>query len=100
MIPAHGSFRGSRGACFAQVLMKNLPATTGLSQTCKAMSSMSISYDQNKEVLHQQPKSTYRHGEFHNDIGLILPAAFIITISHLTNSAKNLKTAVLLQSFA
>ncbi|XP_065815032.1 adenosine deaminase domain-containing protein 1 [Labrus bergylta] len=33
MFPAGGSFRGSRGACLAHILMKNLPASPGLTKS-------------------------------------------------------------------
>ncbi|XP_026213865.1 adenosine deaminase domain-containing protein 1 [Anabas testudineus] len=62
MIPVGGSFRGSRGAGFAQILMKNGPATPGLTESYEPQSTLSVSTDYIKEALVQQVKSTYNPG--------------------------------------
>lgn len=65
MFPAGGSFRGSRGACFAQILMKN----SGLTESYEHPST---SRGRSKDVFDQQVKSTFRRGEFQNVICLNL----------------------------
>lgn len=70
MITAGGSFRGSRGACFAQILMKNLPATPGVAESYEPQSTPSISNSPSKQALDQQVKRTYRPGEFQNVVCL------------------------------
>ncbi|XP_034546854.1 adenosine deaminase domain-containing protein 1 [Notolabrus celidotus] len=58
MFPTCGSPRGSRGASFAQILMKNLPATSGLATYEPLPASNSPSQDVNK----QQVTKTFTSG--------------------------------------
>ncbi|XP_071314295.1 adenosine deaminase domain-containing protein 1 isoform X1 [Trachinotus anak] len=62
MFPAGGSFRGSRGACFAQILMKNLPVTScaGLTERYEPLSTPSTLNEPSKDVFHQQGKNTVK----------------------------------------
>ncbi|KAF3694203.1 Adenosine deaminase domain-containing protein 1 Testis nuclear RNA-binding protein [Channa argus] len=57
MIASGGSFPRSRGSSFAQILMKNLPATPGLTQSYESQSTLPIPKGPRKDVLHQQVKS-------------------------------------------
>ncbi|XP_067456068.1 adenosine deaminase domain-containing protein 1 isoform X2 [Thunnus thynnus] len=60
MLPSGVSFRGSRGACFAQILMKNLPASSsGLTKSCEPPSTLP---GPGKDVFDQQVKSTFKSG--------------------------------------
>ncbi|KAM7389054.1 hypothetical protein PAMP_023051 [Pampus punctatissimus] len=58
MFPSGQSFGGSRGACFAQILMKNLPASRPeVNQSCEPLSTLP---DPGKDVFNQQVKSTFK----------------------------------------
>ncbi|XP_070769708.1 adenosine deaminase domain-containing protein 1 [Enoplosus armatus] len=59
MFPAGGSFRGSRGASFAQILMKNLPTTPGLTESYEPLST---STGPSKHAFDQQVKNTFKPG--------------------------------------
>lgn len=68
MLPSSVSYRGSRGACFAQILMKNLPASlSGLTKSCEPLST---SPSPGKDVFDQHMKTTFKSGEFQNVIDL------------------------------
>nr|XP_033488727.1 adenosine deaminase domain-containing protein 1 isoform X4 [Epinephelus lanceolatus] len=58
MFPAGGSFRGSRGASFAKILMKNLPASPGR----ELYQPLSTSDSPDKDVFDHQGKNTFKHG--------------------------------------
>ncbi|XP_039976691.1 adenosine deaminase domain-containing protein 1 isoform X4 [Xiphias gladius] len=60
MFPAGGSFRGSRGACFAKILTKNLPVTSEQPEPCKPPSTLSTSISPSEDVFDQQMKGTLK----------------------------------------
>uniref|UniRef100_A0A8C9XSU2 Adenosine deaminase domain containing 1 (testis-specific) n=1 Tax=Sander lucioperca TaxID=283035 RepID=A0A8C9XSU2_SANLU len=62
MFPGRGSFRGSRGASFSQILRKNIPATTESYEPLATLNHPS------KGVFNQQRESTFERGEFRNMI--------------------------------
>lgn len=85
MIPGGRSFRGSRGACFAQILMKNLPATPGPTESYEPQCTPSVSNGPSTEALAQQVKSTFKPGEFKNFISLNFQPPLSPELVHLTN---------------
>nr|XP_019961245.1 PREDICTED: adenosine deaminase domain-containing protein 1 [Paralichthys olivaceus] len=60
MFSSRGSLRGSRGACFAQLLMKNLPATPELTEPHKYPSALSTPEGPGKDIFDQQVKNTFK----------------------------------------
>lgn len=64
MFSVDGSFRGSRGACFAQMLMKNLPVTSDATEPCKPPPVQSTVNYSSEDVFTQQERSTVKTGEF------------------------------------
>ncbi|XP_072252429.1 adenosine deaminase domain-containing protein 1 [Leuresthes tenuis] len=61
MFPAGGSFPGSRGACFAQILMKNLPASSEINPTYKPPSTLT---GLRKHDSDKQGKRSFEFGSF------------------------------------
>ena len=61
MFPAGGSFPGSRGACFAQILMKNLPASSEINPTYKPPSTLA---GPRKHDSDKQGKRSFAFGSF------------------------------------
>ncbi|XP_069388200.1 adenosine deaminase domain-containing protein 1 [Paralichthys olivaceus] len=60
MFSSRGSLRGSRGACFAQLLMKNLPARPELTEPHKYPSALSTPEGPGKDIFDQQVKNTFK----------------------------------------
>ncbi|KAG7237956.1 hypothetical protein INR49_031472 [Caranx melampygus] len=60
MFSADGSFRGSRGACFTQILMKNLPVTSDRTGPCKPPPGQSTVDYSSGHVFTQQERSTVK----------------------------------------
>ncbi|XP_040904353.1 adenosine deaminase domain-containing protein 1 [Toxotes jaculatrix] len=62
MFPTGGSFRGSRGASFAQILMKNLPVNAQLTEPYKPPLTPSASNGPCKDAFNRQVKSAFKPG--------------------------------------
>ncbi|XP_059202893.1 adenosine deaminase domain-containing protein 1 isoform X2 [Centropristis striata] len=61
MFPGRGSIRGSRGVCFGEILRKNVPELSGLTES---FGSLSVSNRPCKDAFGQQRKSrpTFKYG--------------------------------------
>ncbi|KAM4555706.1 adenosine deaminase domain-containing protein 1 [Odontesthes bonariensis] len=70
MFPAGGSFPGSRGACFAQILMKNLPAPSEINPTYKPPSTLTGPRPCKPKLMHKELIDRYMNGEM-NAVSLL-----------------------------